>query len=520
MAAPLRPLERLAWRALARADAVCNRLYGRKGNPLYQSGTIAAALLGVLIVTGTWLLLFYKVSAPYQSVAGVTAARLTGNWVRGLHRYASDAALVATVVHLFRMFAQGRSWGPRALAWVTGAAMFGLMFVCGWTGYVMVWDEFGQVLAREGARILDTLPFFSEPVSRIFTGERPIPIAFFFVNLFAHVALPLGLALGLWLHVSRIARTTLLPPRPLLWTVVGALTAVALLRPIPMEPVANAFAFPAVVVSDLFYAFWLPASRALPGPVAFIGGFAVFGALAIVPAFTRRGAARPAPSKIDESICVGCRQCALDCPYEAIQMVPREGGGRSLEVGRVDPALCVSCGICAGSCAPMGVGPAGRTGRDQLTRVREFLRRPERRPGEIVVVGCDRTAPALAVATAAESATFYPVDCAGSLHTSVVELLVRAGSGGVLVLACPPRDCWNREGPRWLHARMYLDREAELQARVDRHRVRVAHVDAHDVAGARAFIAAFAADLSRLGLPDADDSLDVDTACDPVELDA
>ena len=235
MAAPLRPLERLAWRALARADAVCNRLYGWKGNPLYQSGTIAAALLGVLIVTGTWLLLFYKVSAPYQSVAGVTAARLTGNWVRGLHRYASDAALVATVVHLFRMFAQGRSWGPRALAWVTGAAMFGLMFVCGWTGYVMVWDEFGQVLAREGARILDTLPFFSEPVSRIFTGERPIPIAFFFVNLFAHVALPLGLALGLWLHVSRIARTTLLPPRPLLWTVVGALTAVALLRPIPME---------------------------------------------------------------------------------------------------------------------------------------------------------------------------------------------------------------------------------------------------------------------------------------------
>ena len=96
-------------------------------------------------------------------------------------------------------------------------------------------------LAREGARILDTLPFFSEPVSRIFTGERPIPIAFFFVNLFAHVALPLGLALGLWLHVSRIARTTLLPPRPLLWTVVGALTAVALLfaffmvRPAPFS---------------------------------------------------------------------------------------------------------------------------------------------------------------------------------------------------------------------------------------------------------------------------------------------
>ena len=98
MAAPLRPLERLAWRALARADAVCNRLYGWKGNPLYQSGTIAAALLGVLIVTGTWLLLFYKVSAPYQSVAGVTAARLTGNWVRGLHLEGRDADIARDVV--------------------------------------------------------------------------------------------------------------------------------------------------------------------------------------------------------------------------------------------------------------------------------------------------------------------------------------------------------------------------------------------------------------------------------------
>ncbi|MEA3245177.1 MAG: hydrogenase iron-sulfur subunit, partial [Gemmatimonadota bacterium] len=163
-------------------------------------------------------------------------------------------------------------------------------------------------------------------------------------------------------------------------------------------------------------------------------------------------------------------------------------------------------------------GPPGRTGRDQLARVREFLRSPERRAGELVVVGCDRAALALATASTGERATFYPVDCAGSLHTSVIELLVRAGASGVLVAACPPRDCWNREGPRWLGERMYHDREAELQERVDRRRVRLAHVDARDAAGARAMIAAFARDLDALAAPHAEESLDVDTACEPVEV--
>ncbi|MEA3246513.1 MAG: cytochrome b N-terminal domain-containing protein, partial [Gemmatimonadota bacterium] len=269
MAAIQRPLERLAWRSLSAADRACNRLYGWSANPLYQSGTIAVALLGVLLVTGIWLLLFYRVSAPYESVAGVTGSPVTGNWIRGLHRYASDAALVAVGVHLFRMFAQGRSWGPRALAWVSGVALLALLFICGWTGYVMVWDEFGLVLAREGARMLDALPIFSEPVVRAFSGERPVASALFFVNLFAHVALPLGLALGLWLHVSRVARSSLLPPRRLMWGVIGLLTAAAIVRPLAMEPAASAFTLPESVNADAFYAFWMPVSRALPGAVSF-----------------------------------------------------------------------------------------------------------------------------------------------------------------------------------------------------------------------------------------------------------
>src|SRR5687767_3186271 len=59
---------------LAAADAFANRVYGSRYNPLYQSGTIAVALLLVLIVTGLWLVLFYRIGTPWESVA-----RITGN---------------------------------------------------------------------------------------------------------------------------------------------------------------------------------------------------------------------------------------------------------------------------------------------------------------------------------------------------------------------------------------------------------------------------------------------------------
>jgi coenzyme F420-reducing hydrogenase delta subunit len=201
-------------------------------------------------------------------------------------------------------------------------------------------------------------------------------------------------------------------------------------------------------------------------------------------------------------------------------MIARAEGGRSAarsaEVARVDPALCVSCGICAGSCPPMGVGPPGRTGRDQLARVRAFIPDAGVASGRTVVVCCDRGARGWRAELEAEGAAVYEVACAGSVHTSVIELLVRGGAAGVLVVACPPRDCWNREGPRWLTERMYHDREAELQARVDRRRVRVAHANAGEAREALSALRAFTADTATLNGSRAETAAEVDLVCVPV----
>jgi ferredoxin len=509
-------------RFLARADALMNRLYGWRYNPLYHSGAIVVALLIVLLITGVYLLFFYRLGAPYASIAALTAQPWSGRWIRGLHRYASDAAVIAALAHALRVYAQGRTWGPRTLAWVTGLILLFVVFVSGWTGYVMVWDVQAQVLATEGARLFDVLPIFSEPISRAFVGERPIPSAFFFLNLFAHIAFPIGLGLVVWLHVSRVARPGLLPPRPLMWGIVGLLSLLAMAWPVTMGPAADLFRVPGRAPYDLFYSFWLPLARAVPAGAMWGLCAVVTFVLLLVPRWTTPTPDHwPAPSVVDENLCSGCEQCYLDCPYEAIAMIarPADGEGRSALVAHVNPAACVSCGICAGSCAPMGVGPPGRTGRDQLTAVRVFAGawRPGGGVPDAVIIACDRGAGGIAEGGEFASAPVWPITCAGNLHTSVIELLIRAGVGGVLVVSCPPRDCWSREGPKWLEQRVYHDREAELQPRVDRRRVRLAHAGVAERAVVADALQGLREEVARLGAADRQTDADLQRECDTEE---
>jgi NAD-dependent dihydropyrimidine dehydrogenase PreA subunit/coenzyme F420-reducing hydrogenase delta subunit len=497
-------------------DAVANRLYGWRYNPLYQTGALTVFLLAIVIVTGVYLFLFYRIGDPYGSVVRINDQAWAGRWIRGLHRYASDAALVAAGLHALRMFAQGRSWGRRALAWVSGVVLVALVLICGWTGFVMVWDVQGLVLAAEGARLLDALPIFADPVSRAFVGAAPMPSAFFFINLFLHVALPVGLGIVLWVHVSRVARPTVMPPPGVAITTGIVLLALSILWPASIGGPADLLRMPGEVPLDLFYAFWLPILRAFPP----WGGAALFAALflvlASVPLWTRLPREkRPPPSVVDERLCTGCVQCSLDCPYEAIAMIERTDGRAEL-VARVDPTRCVSCGICSGSCAPMGVGPGGRTGRDQLARLRAWLGGVESL-ADVVIVGCDRTAAGRWVGSAFHDAPVFAVSCSGNAHSSTVEQLLRAGARGVLVVSCPPRDCWNREGPKWTEARLFHDREAELHRRVDKRCVRLVFASAREDARLRAELAAFRKDLEVLERIDSLLDLGVEHECEPAE---
>ncbi len=500
------PMARALGQILWPWEKLMSWIFGADYNPTYQSGVLAVFLLAVVVISGTPLLLFYRVGAPFQSMQAIQAQPVLC-WLRTIHRYASDAAVLAVLFHLLRMLQGGRTAGPRTRAWISGIALTALMVAIGVIGLIMVWDEQAQRLAVGGIRFLEGLPIFSEPPRRVFGDNTSLGEAFFFMLIFLHVALPLVLVFLLIFHTSRTARARLWPEPHLVSYYGTSLAILSLLRPATLGKAADLLHLPGSAPLDWFYGFWLPMVE-LWGPnytlLLLVIGTAL---VSSIPWFWARPDTQVSPinplqpSVVDESHCTGCTQCFQDCPYDAIQMVARSVSPdqrHSELVARVNSDLCVSCGICAGSCAPMGVGPPKRTGRDQLRDAEQFVHDIVWQAGDVVVLAC-RWGTGESKIWSVPGLYLYATGCSGSLHTSVIEFLLRKGASGVLIVSCPERDCSNREGPKWLQLRVYEDREAELQARVDRKRVRIYPCPAVEELQALKAALAFRQEVLQLG---------------------
>ncbi len=479
--------------AVRALDALFDRVYTSRANPLYRTGTLAALFLTLAVVTGVYLIFVYEVGRPYESVLAIQRDALLGRWIRALHRYASDAAVIAVLLHVVRLLVQGKTWGARALAWITGVVLTGAMFLSAFTGFVLVWDTFAQKAAVGGARMLRLLPLFAEPPDRAFVGGKSAPSAFFFMNLFLHVAIPLGMVGLLWLHSSKLARAAWFPDRKVVWGTVIGLVALAVAWPAPLPPVADLLVLPGRMPTDWFYAFWIPFVEA--SPAAAIGAVAVLGLVLVGVPWTLapRRERRPPAAWADPERCEGCEQCYQDCPYDAIQMVPGKYPERHPLLASVVPDLCVSCGLCAGSCASLAIGPESRTARHQLAAARELVAATPGARDTTLVVACRNNGGVAARlhAWAAREGDLecFEVDCAGTLHPGTVSYL--AGHfAGTMIVSCPPQNCVHREGATLADARVMLERAPAVPGRLARQHVAVLH---HAEGEWRAIVAAIRA---------------------------
>src|SRR5690606_9499208 len=111
--------------------------------------------------------------------------------------------------------------------------------------------------------------------------------------------------------------------------------------------------------------------------------------------------------------------------------------------------LCVGCGICAGSCTQFAIGPQGRSGRDQLAKVKSLVTQIEKGFSGTALLACHNNK--LSHRTFKNLNSTYPnlhrieVDCIGNVHTGVMTLLLTRYKQ-VLLSACPSEKCQSREG--------------------------------------------------------------------------
>jgi ferredoxin/coenzyme F420-reducing hydrogenase delta subunit len=457
-------------------DRVFDHVYTSAYNPLYRTGTLASLCLAVTLVTGIYLLFVYEIARPWESVAAIQRDPYFGRWIRALHRYASDAAVVAVVLHVLRLLVQGKTWGPRALAWITGVLLTGMMLVSAVTGFVLVWDGFGQKLAVAGARMLRLIPLFPEPPDRAFVGDAPVPAQFFFMNLFLHVAVPLGMVFFLWLHTARLARAAWFPERRVMLAALAGFVLLSLVWPAPLPPKADLLAIPGRIATDWFYGFWLPLASASPAMALGVLCTLIVVLIAVPWLIRPAPAARPGAAFADPESCEGCEQCFEDCPFDAIQMVTGLHPERHPLLATVQPHLCVSCGLCTGSCASLAIGPPGRTARDQLAGARQFVANAGDAERRSLLVTCRHNGGLLdrlrsRYATDAAAALFE-VDCAGALHPGTVSYLGRRFAA-TLVVACPTQNCLYREGTALAEARIVGERRPAVSGQIERLYVRV-----------------------------------------------
>jgi coenzyme F420-reducing hydrogenase delta subunit/ferredoxin len=429
--------------------------------------------------------------------------------LRSLHRYASDAFLAVMLLHLLKEYLAGRYTGFRWFSWVSGVPLIWLAFASGIVGFWLAWDRLAQFTAVATAEWLDALPLFSEPLVRNFLYPESVNDRFFTLAIFLHIGVPLFLLLGAWIHVQRIGRPEVSPPRRLTAGTLLTLLALALARPVLSHAPADLATLPGELRFDWFYLGILPAANGWPA----IGVWGAVGAatllLAALPWLRLR---RPVPApvaRVDLANCNGCGRCALDCPYNAIVMQPRSDGRRGTRQPLVIPDLCASCGICAGACpssTPFRSAEELVTGIDMpqftIGEARERMGVAlERLSGEakVLVFGCECAADAAAL----ERPGVVAVNllCTGMLPPSFVEYALRAGADGVLITGCRESDCAYRLGNALTGERLRGEREPHLRANVPRERLRVAWAGRGDEAGLEQALEDFRARLRGTAAP-------------------
>jgi ferredoxin/coenzyme F420-reducing hydrogenase delta subunit len=464
------------------ADSLFERAFGARWNPLGQLGALGWLCFWLIAGTGVYLYVFFDtgVTAAYESVESLTHRQWwAGGIIRSLHRYASDAMILLAGVHLLREFAHDRLRGVRWFGWVTGLILLPLLYVCGITGYWMVWDRLAQYVAQTTTEWLDALPLFAEPLARNFLDAGHLSGRFFTLMAYIHIFAPLALLLFMWVHIQRHSGARVNPERGLAIGTLAMLTLLSLAWPALSQPPADLGSVPAVLPLDWFYLAMYPLIDRNGGVGVWVGVLTVGAVLFLLPWLPPLR--RPPAAVVDLDNCNGCGRCFTDCPFGAIEMVPRTDGAPYTQQALVDPGRCVSCGLCVGACptaTPFRRASALKAGIElpqlRAAQLRELVISASgalTAAPRILAFHCDHSA---ALPPADSSLGIVPVPCVGMLPPSFLDfVLARGHADGVLLAGCRSGECHFRLGDRYTEERIAGLRDPALRERVPRDRVGV-----------------------------------------------
>ena len=493
---------------LRRLEAGFNRLFSEHWNPWYQLGALSFFFFWIVTVTGIYLFIFFDtgIVGAYESVGYLTHEQwYLGGVMRSLHRYASDALVIVVTLHLGREWVLGRFRGVRWFSWCSGVPLLWLMFAAGIGGYWLVWDRLAQYIAVSTSEWIDWLPVIGDALARNFLSNQTLSDRFFSLLVFLHIALPLFLLLGMFIHIKRVKLARSTPARGLMVGTLAALTLLSLAYPAESMGPADLSSTVAVVELDWFYLNMYPLLDMIgPGPVwGLLGGFS--GLLIVLPwLLPEKKAEILAPAIVNPDNCNGCSWCFQDCPYEAITMIPHVDKPNRRQA-LVDPDLCTACGICEGSC-PSATPFRNVTELVSGIEIPDFSLDALRQNAEKALDQLDESQTNLFIFGCAHALDLPALDhpniavlslpCTGALPPSFADYIARKPEvAGVLISGCHPEACFFRLGSEWTEQRFHGERMPHLRTKAGKDKVRICWAGPEDRLRFVEDIEAFRADL-------------------------
>jgi len=185
------------------------RLLLRRPQWTHYLGGTALFLLGLQIVTGFLLLLYYQPNArdAHDSVRIIMVDIPMGWIIRTLHYRSSHLLIIILMLHTLDVLLAKTFRKRRSATYYTGVFLLFCVLFMGFTGYLLPWDTLSVVATAVGTGLFHELPLVGRYITEFFRGASTIG-AQTLPRFFAfHVSMiPMIVGLGLGLHIFFVGR--------------------------------------------------------------------------------------------------------------------------------------------------------------------------------------------------------------------------------------------------------------------------------------------------------------------------